>query len=253
MKPLTLAVAAVACAVTLAAAPAPKELSADEIVANYVAARGGLSKIRSLKTLRQKGHVTAGPDKHGVVTREIRRPASTRFEFKVQGVTSVFVSDGQRGWRVDPAQGDTAPTWLSAEVVAEAVEQGDFEGPLVDWKVKGHSLELAGRADVGGKPAYKLKLTLKSGAVRHEYIDVASGHLVRSESTRQVRGRKLQVQTSFSAFKKTGGLLFPRVVEVETVGRPDKLHIDVDSVEVNPTLSDARFAIPASLDPAGSR
>ena len=249
MKRLALLAAALASAVALAAAPAPaaKDPSVDEIVAKYVTARGGLDKLRSLKTLRQKGHVTAGPDKHGVITREIRRPASTRFEFRVQGVTSVFVSDGTRGWRVDPAQGDTAPTTLSAEVVAEAVEQGDFEGPLVDWKAKGHQVELAGREDIAGKPAYKLKLTLKSGAVRQEYIDVASSHLVRSESTRQVRGRKVQAQINFSEYKKTGGLLFPRVVEVETLGRPDKLHIDVDSVEVNPKLSDERFAMPKSL------
>ena len=247
MRRLSLVVAAFACAAALAAAPVPKEPTVDEVVAKYVAARGGLTKIRSLKTLRQKGHVTAGPDKHGVVTREIKRPASTRFEFKVQGVTSVFVSDGTRGWRVDPAQGDTAPTLLSDAVIAEAAEQGDFEGPLVDWKAKGHRVELAGREDVLGKPAFKLKVTLKSGAVRYEYIDVASSALVRSEATRLMRGHQTQVQTTFSNFKKTGGLLFPGVVEVEVAGRPDKLHIDVQSVEVNPALSDARFAMPASL------
>lgn len=252
MKRLPLALAALACAVALTAAAAG-DPSVDQIVDKYVAARGGLAKIRSLKTLRQKGHVTAGPDKHGVVTREIKRPANTRFEFKVQGVTSVFVSDGTRGWRVDPAQGDTAPTLLSDAVIAEAAEQGDFEGPLVDWKTKGHTLELAGRDDVLGKPAYKLKVTLKSGAVRYEYVDVASSALVRSESTRLVHGRQTQVQTTFSGFKKTGGLLFPGVVEVEVAGRPDKLHIDVQSVEINPTLSDARFAMPASLVPGAAR
>lgn len=191
MRRLAPFIAALACAVTFAAAVAAKDTSVDELVAKYVAARGGLAKIRSVKSLRQKGHVTAGPDKHGVVTREIKRPASTRFEFKVQGVTPVFVSDGQRGWRVDPAQGDTAPTLLSDAVIAEAAEQGDFEGPLVDWKIKGHKVELAGREDVLGKPAYKLKLTLKSGAVRYEDIDVASSALVRSESTRRLRGRQV--------------------------------------------------------------
>jgi outer membrane lipoprotein-sorting protein len=247
MKKLTLAVLASACAVALAAAAASKDPSADDLVNKYVAARGGLAKIRSVETLRQKGHVNAGPNKDGVITRELKRPSSTRFEFKVQGVTSVFVSDGTRGWRVDPAQGDTKPTLLPEQAVAEAAEQGDFEGPLVDWKAKGHKVELAGREDVLGKPAYKLKITLKSGAVRYEYLDVATSNLVRSQSKRLVRGREVQVQTTFSAFKKKGGLLFPGVVEVEVQGRPDKLHIDVQSIEVNPALSDARFAMPASL------
>ena len=40
------------------------------------------------------------------MTRELKRPAHTRFEFKVQGVTAVFVSDGKHGWKVDPFQGN---------------------------------------------------------------------------------------------------------------------------------------------------
>jgi outer membrane lipoprotein-sorting protein len=242
--------AVVICAVVAAsfAAPSARAASAptvDKIVSKYVAARGGLTKIRSVQSLRQKGHVTAGPNKEGIVTRELKRPAHTRFEFKVQGVTAVFVSDGKHGWKVDPFQGNAEIQPLSDQVVAEAAEQGDFEGPLVDWKAKGHRVELAGKEDLAGRPAYKLKVTLQSGGVRYDYIDAASMNLVRTDSTRQVRGRAVQIQTTFGDFKKTDGLLFPRFVEVAAAGRPDKMRIDVESVEVNPPLSDARFAMPA--------
>jgi outer membrane lipoprotein-sorting protein len=252
MKTISLLAAAVFCAATvMAAPPAPskKAPSVDDLVARYVAARGGLAKIRSVETLRQKGHVSAGPNQEGLVSRELKRPSSTRFEFKVQGVTSVFVSDGKRGWRVDPAQGDTGPKILPDEVVSEAAEQGDFEGPLVDWKAKGHRVELAGREKVGAREAYKLKLTLKSGQVRYDYLDADSMYLLRTDSTRQVRGRKVQIHTTFSDFKKVGGLLFPHAVEVAAEGRPDTLNIVVESVEINPPLDDARFAMPASAQP----
>jgi outer membrane lipoprotein-sorting protein len=242
--------ALVLCAVVAASFATPSARAAppptvDKIVAKYVAARGGLSKIRSVQTLRQKGHVTAGPNREGLVTRELKRPARTRFEFKVQGVTSVFVSDGKKGWKVDPFSGNADLQPLSEQVVAEAAEQGDFEGPLVDWKAKGHKIELTGQEELAGRPAYKLKVTLQSGGVRYDYIDAATMNLVRSDTTRQIRGRAVQIQTTFGDFKKTDGLLFPRFVEVAAAGRPDKMRIDVESVEVNPPLSDARFAMPA--------
>jgi outer membrane lipoprotein-sorting protein len=248
---IKVASAVVLCAFVSASLAAPSALAAspptvDKIVAKYVAARGGLTKIRSVQSLRQKGHVTAGPNQEGVVMRELKRPAHTRFELKVQGVTAVFVSDGKQGWRVNPFDGDAERKPLSDEVVAEAAEQGDFEGPLVDWKAKGHKVELAGQEDLAGRPAYKLKVTLASGGVRYDYIDVKSMNLVRTETTRQVRGRPVQIQATFGDFKKTDGLLFPHFVEVAAAGRPNTLRIDVESVEVNPELSDARFAMPAS-------
>ena len=246
--------AAVLCAVVSASLAAPsaraaRAPTADQIVVKYVAARGGLTKIRSLQSLRQEGHVSAGPGQEGLVTREIKRPAKTRFEFKVQGVAAVFVSDGKQGWKVDPFHGNAELQPLSEQVVAEAAEQGDFEGPLVDWKTKGHRVELAGQEVLAGRPAYKLKVTLKSGAVQFMYIDAKSMNLVRTDSTRQVRGRSVQIQTTFGNFKKTDGLLFPGFVEVAAVGRPNTMRIDVESVEVNPELADARFAMPASPPP----
>jgi outer membrane lipoprotein-sorting protein len=129
--------------------------------------------------------------------------------------------------------------------VAEAAEQADVEGPLVDWKAKGHQVELVGRESLGGRETYKLKLTLRSGAVRHEYLDAKTFHLVRTDSTRTVRGRAVRMTTTFSDFKKTGGVLFPRAIEVAAAGRPNRLRVVVEKIELNPPLSDARFASPA--------
>ena len=244
LPPLVMALFAVTMAA--AATPAP---TVDEIVARYVSACGGLKKLQSIQTLREKGYMTAGADRRALVTRERKRPNRTRFEVTVQGVTGVFVSDGLQGWRMSPFQGDEAPTPLPAEVVEEAAEQGDIEGPLVNYKAKGHQVELAGRESVGGREAYKLKLTLKSGAVRYEYLDVKSLHRVRTDSTRQVRGRAVQIQTTYSDYKKIRGILFPRLIEVEAAGRPQKLRVVVDTIEVNPTLGDDRFEFPASPRP----
>lgn len=223
-------------------APAP---TADEIVGRYVAARGGIEKLRALQTLRQEGRVHAGPGRDGLVLREIKRPGKIRFEFTVQGVTSVFASDGQRGWKVNPLEKQVGPQPLPDEALIDAREQADIDGPLVDWKSKGSRIELVGHEIVGGHDAYKLKLTLKSGGVLTAYVDVKSASLVRTDATRLVRGRRVLVETTLGDYRKTDGILFPHLVEVRAAGRPQVLRIVVDKVEVNPTLSDARFAPPA--------
>ena len=226
------------------ATPAPVP-TVDEIVGRYVKARGGIEKLRALTSLRQEGRASAGAGRHGLVTREIKRPGKIRFELTVQGVTSVMASDGQRGWKVAPLEGEMGPQALPDEVLVDAREQADIDGPLVDWKKKGSTIELAGREPVGGRDAYKLKLTLASGGVLVAYVDVASSTLVRTEATRQVRGRPVRVETSFGDFRKTNGILFPHHVEVRAAGRPNVLKIVVDKVEVNPVLPDARFSPPA--------
>jgi len=244
MLPLALAFVAV----VLASQP-PATLTVDDIVARHVAACGGLEKIRSIESLRETGRISAGADRKALVTRELKRPNRTRFEFTVQGVTGVFVTDGERGWKMSPFDGNTDPTPLSDEVVREAAEQGDLEGPLVDWKAKGHQVELVGREKLGEREAYKLKLTLKSGAVRYEYLDVKTFYLLRTESMREMRGRAVQIEANFSNYSKTRGVLFPRKIELAAAGRPQHLLVVLDKIEINPPLSDALFEMPDSVTP----
>jgi len=241
-----IAVALLAVTLALPAAPAP---TVDGIVADYVAARGGLAKIRAIKSLRQTGRAFAGQGREALVVRELKRPGRIRFEFTVQGVTAVFVCDGKHGWKVSPFDDDMQLKELPDDVTQDAIEQADIEGPLVDWKAKGHQVELVGREVVSGRDTYKLKLTLKTGGVRYEYIDVETHYEVRADSTRQVRGRDVQLETTFANHKKTGGVLFPRLVEVATVGRAQRLRVVVDKIEVNPSLSDARFEMPGPAKP----
>jgi outer membrane lipoprotein-sorting protein len=223
------------------AATTSPDPTVDAIVADYIAARGGLQKIRSVQTLRQKGHAFADAGREAIVMRELKRPDKVRFEFTVQGITAAYVSDGRQGWQVTPFSGDMGVHPMSEAALTDAMEQADIEGPLVDWKAKGHKVTLEGHAAVGERDAFKLRVDLKSGGVRYDYIDVKTHYQLKIESTREFRGRRVQLETTFGDHKKTAGVLFPRTVEVAAVGRPQRMRVVVDSIEVNPPLSDARF------------
>jgi hypothetical protein len=221
----------------------------EDVIARHVAARGGMARIKALQAVRMTGRATGSGGRVAVVTREVKRPGRVRMEFAFQGTTGVYAWDGERGFQVSPLDGKLDPEPLSAENAELAIEQCDLEGPLVDWKAKGHQVELVGREKVAGRDAFKLKLTLKGGAVRYQFIDARSYLLVRTEATRVIRGHSMDLETRFDDYRMVGGLRFPHRIDSGVRGRPRRLSVVVEKVELDPALDDARFRIPEPPSP----
>ena len=190
--------------IAVLAAAAARAQTVDEIVARHVAARGGREALSAVRTLRMTGRAFAGPGREAIVRREIARPGRIRTEFVFQGTTGVYVWDGSAGWRVSPLDGGFEPEPLSEEAAALSAEQADIEGPLVDWRAKGHRVELVGSASLPGGAAHELKVTLKSGVVRHVWVDAATGQIVKASSTRKVRGHELDVRDRLRRLPRDG-------------------------------------------------
>jgi hypothetical protein len=216
----------------------------DDVVAKHLLARGGASRIAAIESLRMTAKARAEGGREAVVVREVQRPGRLRLEFTAQGVTGVYAWDGERGWRVSPFDEAFEPQPMTAEGARQAIESSEIGGPLVDWKAKGHRVELAGREPLQGGEAWKLKVTSKDGDVRYLYLDAQTFLHVRTEATRRVGGRPIEVETTFGDYRETAGVLFPHAVEVGVRDRPARLRILVQKVEVNPALDDARFRMP---------
>jgi hypothetical protein len=231
-------------AAALLASTTVRAQTVEEIVARNVAARGGREALTAVRTLRMTGRAIAGPGREAIVRREIARPGRIRTEFVFQGTTGVYVWDGTAGWRVSPLDGSLEREPLSAEAAALSAEQADIDGPLVDWKAKGHAVELVGSAPLPGGAAHELRVTLKSGVMRHVWVDDATGLVVRTESTRKLRGHEMTLETVYGDYRETGGVSFARSIEIGARGRPQRLRIVVESVEMNPALDDSRFSVP---------
>jgi hypothetical protein len=234
------------CLLTLAAAavsPAAGAQTVDELIAKNVEARGGLDKMKAVQAVRMSGKMTMGPGIEAPISLEIKRPANIRMEFTIQGMTGVQAYDGKSGWSINPF-GKKEPEPMSPEDLKEVEEQADIDGPLVDYKAKGHAVELVGKEKVEGSDAYKLKITLRGGDVRHVYLDADSYLEIKAESKRMIRGSEVEVESTIGDYKEVGGLLYPHSIENGAKGRPEKQNIVVDKIEVNPPLDDARFKMP---------
>jgi hypothetical protein len=231
-------------AAALIASAAPQAPTLDEIVAQHVAARGGRDALGALRTLRMTGHANAGPGRQAIVRRDIARPDRIRTELVFQGTTGVYAWDGAAGWRVSPLDGSLEVEPLPDDEAAAAAEQADIEGPLVDWKLKGHSIELVGSEALAGGPAHHLRVTLKSGHVRDMWIEAATGLLLRTESARRHRGHDLVVEVTYSDYRRVDGVAFAHAIETGVRGRPRRLRIVVEKIETNLVLDAGRFQMP---------
>ena len=185
------------------------------------------------------------PGMEAPIVLEQKRPGKRRIEFTVQGMTGVQAFDGERAWSLLPFMGKTDPEYASEEDSKNERDESDFDGPLVDWKAKGHRVELAGKDPLPGGPAQRLQLTLKSGATRQVWLDAATGLVVRTLAMRTLRGREVALETDFGDYRQTSGVAFARSIETGVPGRPRRLRIVVESVEVNVPLDPDRFQMPA--------
>src|SRR5271168_931436 len=208
LKRLALCVAVAA----LLALPAAAQ-TVDEIIAKNVAARGGEAKLRAVKCIRVTGQVEVGPGMVAPLTLVVKRPAMVRMEFTIQGMTAIQAYDGTAGWNVMPFQGKKDAEPMSADDLKQMEDQADIDGPMVDYKAKGNTVEYLGKEKVEGSDAYKLKVTKKNGNVETSFIDEESGLEVKSLAHTKIQGNDTEILTVYTDFRDVQGLIMPFSIE----------------------------------------
>lgn len=221
----------------------------DQLLAKNYAARGGLDKIRAVKSIVITGRLEAGPGVEAPFTIRLKRPNRLAMEFTAQGMTAKQVYDGKSGWQIMPFNGQIDPQPMSSDDLKDAEEQADMDGPLVDYKKKGNQIELVGKEDVDGSSAYKLKVTLKNGDVQYQYLDAASFLEVKEEGKRTVQGAERDIATKVGDYKEVQGLYFPFTQESSIKDTPTRQRVTVENIELNVPVDDAIFKMPEPVAP----
>ncbi|MEO5988319.1 MAG: hypothetical protein ABIU54_04890 [Candidatus Eisenbacteria bacterium] len=234
----------VALALLAVLAPAAHAQTVEEILAKHYDAIG-LDKLKKVQTMRVSGKMIFGPGMEAALTMERKRPGMSRMDFTLQGMTGVRAFDGDNGWSVMPFMGKKDPEAMSAEDSKEMKDDADFEGALVDWKAKGHTVEYVGKESVEGAETYKLKLTKKGGQVETYYLDTETGLILKQEAKRTVRGNEIDGETVLGDYKDVNGMLLPFSFEQGRKGSPQKQKMTFDKYEMDVKLEDARFKMPA--------
>jgi hypothetical protein len=221
--------------------------TADELIDKNIQARGGMEKIKAIKTLRMTGKFEGGGGFVAAVSQENQRPDLIRQTFTLQGMTAVEAYDGSAGWQIQPFGGKKDPELLGEDDLRDLLLDADFEGPLVSYKEKGNTVEFLGHDVVDGDDALRLKVTLKNGDIIYVYLDPDTFIEIRREVQQFIRGSVRDRVMGYGAYKPVDGVMFPFSISQGTKNHPDDQTTTIRKIEANVKIDPADFMLPASL------
>ena len=239
----------------LAASRNAAAVTAEEIVARNVEARGGAAALASLKSLRRTGRFMLPGRSLLVTLSEVReRPGRIRREATRQGLTQIQAFDGEKGWQVQPFEGRKEPSMMSEDDAKPFRLAADLDGAFVNSKAKGHTLEYLGTEDVDGTLAHKLRVRLKWGGDVTVWIDPDTWMVIRDLQTLTVRGAEQEIETDYGDYEKAGGVFVPMSEERGPRNSPpaSREKSIYDKAEANIPVAASAFSFPANAAPAGA-
>jgi hypothetical protein len=227
------AVCAVTAFAVLAFSGSLFAIDADEIVRRHLEAKGGIEKLKSMKSLYMKGKVITG-DMAGEVEVAKRAP-----HFHFQAIRTPRGSwtegyDGENMWNTNPRTGfhmiddENRERYLIKTVME----------PLLNFEESGGRYEYVGTADVRGDSCYKLLFVQSTGDSTYSLFSMDTYLQVKTE----VNTPGGLAEQFFEDFRRVDGYMFPFVVMIGT--SRGKRTITYDTIAVNQPVSDSFFVMP---------
>lgn len=209
--------------------------TADEIVNKHIEAIGGTDAWKKVNSM-----VTTGTLKmQGAeipISLTVLNGKGSRQDITVMGMNGYQIVTPTQGWKFMPFQGQKEVEPITADDLKEAQDELDVQGSLVDYKTKGHTVELLGTDDVDGVDAFKLKETLKSGKTQTIFIDPKTYYIIRVISKQKANGNEVDVTTNVSNYQKLPeGIMVPL-----SIGLPFGEMV-ISKVEINKPIDENIF------------
>jgi len=211
-------------------------MTADELVAKNLEARGGEAKLRAVTSMHTVGTQRLGGGLDAKVESWAIAGEDFRSELTLQGLTAVQAWDGHEAWSISPFRGRRDPQKITPDDAKGLIERTDIVGPLVDYKAKGNRVEYLGTEDIDGSDAHKLRVTLKNGDTQYLFLDPDQFLEIRVVAHRMVRGQQEVSTTDLGEYEKVDGVYFPF-----ELGRTH-----LDKVELNQPIDPKMFAFPGA-------
>ena len=224
----------------LLAAPAVRAQTVDEIIAKNLEAKGGVEKLKGTESVRMTGTATVQGNSVPVMSVS-KRPNLMRNEIEMGGQKMIQGFDGTSMWISMPGMPpQEVPAGPQVEILKR---QSQFEPLFIDYKEKGHKIELKGKVADGGKDAYHLIVTPKEGPVSHYYIDAETGLETRTVTELTDPAMKGTMETRLSDYRNIEGRVVPFSI-VHVVNGTTAAEMKFEKIEFNVALDDAMFRIP---------
>jgi hypothetical protein len=223
--------------------------TAEELVNKNIQARGGMDKIKAVQSVRMTGKLNGGGGFSAATVQENQRPNLVRETVSLQGMTAIQAFDGATGWQIQPFGGHKDPEFMGEDDLRDLSFDADFDGPLVDAKDKGSTIEFLGHDVVDGDDALRLKVTKKDGDIIYCYLDPDTYMEIRREVQEFIRGAVRESVVDFGSYKPVAGVMYPFTIAQGSKANPGAQTTTYDKIEVNVNINPSDFAVPRALRP----
>lgn len=208
--------------------------SLEDIITRYTAANK-LDQISKLKTIKLTGNMSMmGME----MSMEIwmKNPDKIKTVSIMNGMETVQVYDGVKGYMKNPMTGSADPVEMTQEQIKETLRGNMFQNYMATY-LKNGQLKLAGEEKVNDKPAYKLKASIEGGVNVDLYIDKATYLLVKISTTSQ----GMSMDSYPSDYTENNGVFLP--MKTTTSAKGMEFTLQFTKVEVDIPMDDSIFKV----------
>ncbi len=229
--------------------PRPEALpTPQEIIDRHIEVTGGRADYERIHNRKVIGAFRQGDQiPAATVTIHHRAPNHRHVELAIPGGGSrFFVTNSDESWTYD---GDLVVA-AGGDHRVPALRRAAFH-MLLHWREHFELAKTVGVEDVGGRPAYKVRLTAEDCHKVSLFFDKESGRHVRTVQEIAYAGETIQADASFSDYRRFGGIELPtRTRRVLLFGGTRTVQeYEYETVEHNVDMPDELFETPPELLP----
>jgi zinc protease len=230
---LCMAVAQLSGIVLLAQA-GDASLEPQQIIESYLKAIGGRHALAAIHDRTVKGTIeVAGLS--GTIETQQKTPNKMHQVVDLSVAQSEQWFDGEKGYRVDPMQGESP---FSDEDVEEA-KQNFIMSPFLDYEQRGIKARFVGKEKLDDKEVLVVEMKDPKGKTSTYSFDAATYYLVKIVSPMPAREGTGDQEILLSDYREVGGIKYAFKITRSTPAI--SVDIVVDSIEVNTGLEDSVF------------
>ncbi|QCR23884.1 insulinase family protein [Pontibacter sp. SGAir0037] len=221
-----------------AAMGAPTDITAEQVLANYIKALGGKANIDKVQDIS----ITSSASVQGMQIQMVQQQkAHDKFkqEQSMNNTPMMRITiNGDKGKVEVPMQGVNKEL-TKEEVIPQKLEADVF--PFVLYSQMNLQPKLTGMEKVDGQDAYVVEVAITTEQKMLHYFDKASGLRLKTVTSMPTPQGVMTQTKSYKNYKEVNGVKFPHTIEA-TVG-PQAVKFEVQNIEVNKGLKDDNFKL----------
>ena len=223
----------------------------DEIIDNYFENTGGVENWEKIEGVKMNAKVNQGGMEIPIEIVQLKSgKMMTTINFQGQSIKQ-GVFDGEVLWSTNFM---TQKAEKSDEESTNMVknEMNQFPDPFLNYKEKGFTAELVGTETVDGSETFKIKLTTTPNIIEGKEVPSIAYYFFDNENFVPIQvqeeikvgpGKGMVSEMKLSDYQEAGGIYMPFSMTQGVKGQPGA-PINMDKIEINPTIDDSEFAFP---------